>query len=120
MSHEKFRALGAIKVASGYTGSVNVSCLIEVRSLLTMNSSVVSETTLATTYSPAIDVAAIAVANNRIDKFQGFCTQAGQVNSFSNSAHPMQYVRVGFRITGFTGTISLKLPTVTSHRLLGS
>ncbi|SXE69571.1 Uncharacterised protein [Klebsiella variicola] len=120
LSHEKFRALGAIKVASGYTGSVNVSCLIEVRSLLTMNSSVVSETTLATTYSPAIDVAAIAVANNRIDKFQGFCTQAGQVNSFSNSAHPMQYVRVGFRITGFTGTISLKLPTVTSHRLLGS
>lgn len=120
MSQEKFRALGAIKVASGYTGNVNVSCLVEARSLLTMNSSAVSETTLATTYSPAVDVAAIAEANGRIDKFQGFCTQAGQVNSFSNSAHPMQYVRVGLRITGFTGTISLKLPTVTSHRLLGS
>lgn len=120
MSQEKFRALGAIKVASGYTGNVNVSCLIEARSLLTMNSSAVSETTLATTYSPAVDVAAIAEANGRIDKFQGFCTQAGQVNSFSNSTHPMQYVRVGLRITGFTGTISLKLPTVTSHRLLGS
>lgn len=118
MSQDKFRALGAIKVASGYSGSVNVSCLIEVRSLLTMNSSAVSETTLATTYSPAIDLAAIATANGRIDKFQGFCTQAGQVNSFSNSTHPMQYVRVGLRITGFTGTISLKLPTVTSHRLL--
>lgn len=120
LSHEKFRALGAIKVASGYTGNVNVSCLVEVRSLLTMNSSAVSETTLATNYSPAIDVAAIAAANNRIDKFQGFCTQAVQATSFYNKTHPMQYVRVGFRITGFTGTISLKLPTVTSHRLLGS
>lgn len=120
LSHEKFRALGAIKVASGYTGNVNVSCLIEVRSLLTMNSPAVSETTLATNYSPAIDVAAIAAANNRIDKFQGFCTQAVQATSFYNQTHPMQYVRVGFRITGFTGTISLKLPTVTSHRLLGS
>lgn len=118
MSQDKFRALGAIKVSSGYTGSVNVSCLIEVRSLLTMNSSTVSENTLATTYSPSIDVAAIALANGRIDKFQGFCTQAGQVNSFSNTTHPMQYVRVGLRITGFTGTISLKIPTVTSHRLL--
>lgn len=85
-----------------------------------MNSSAVSETTLATNYSPAIDVAAIAAANNRIDKFQGFCTQAVQATSFYNKTHPMQYVRVGFRITGFTGTISLKLPTVTSHRLLGS
>ncbi|HBU9674659.1 TPA: hypothetical protein MDI86_005408, partial [Klebsiella pneumoniae] len=118
MSQDKFRALGSIKVASGYSGGVNVSCLIEVRSLLTMNSSAVSETTLATTYSPAIDVAAIASSNGRIDKFQGFCTQAGQVNSFSNQTHPMQYVRVGLRISGFTGTISLKIPTVTSHRLL--
>lgn len=118
MSQDKFRALGAIKVSSGYTGSVNVSCLIEVRSLLTMNSSTVAESTLATTYSPSIDVAATAFANGRIDKFQGFCTQAGQVNSFSNTTHPMQYVRVGLRIAGFTGTISLKIPTVTSHRLL--
>lgn len=118
MSQDKFRALGSIKVASGYSGNVNVSCLIEVRSLLTMNSSAVSETTLATTYSPAIDVAAIASSNGRIDKFQGFCTQAGKVNSFSNQTHPMQYVRVGLRISGFTGTISLKIPTVTSHRLL--
>lgn len=118
MSQDKFRALGAIKVASGYTGAVNVSCLIEVRSLLTMNSTAAAENTLATTYSPSIDVAAIASANGRIDKFQGFCTQAGQVNSFSNATHPMQYVRVGLRIKGFTGTISLKIPTVTSHRLL--
>ncbi|WP_181414799.1 hypothetical protein, partial [Klebsiella variicola] len=118
MSQDKFRALGSIKVASGYTGAVNVSCLIEVRSLLTMNSTAVAENTLATTYSPSIDVASIASVNGRIDKFQGFCTQAGQVNSFSNSTHPMQYVRVGLRISGFTGTISLKIPTVTSHRLL--
>ncbi|HHL3239331.1 TPA: phage tailspike protein [Klebsiella variicola] len=118
MSQDKFRALGSIKVASGFTGSVNVSCLIEVRSLLTMNSTTVTETTLATTYSPSIDVAAIASSNGRIDKFQGFCTQAGQVNSFTNQTHPMQYVRVGLRISGFTGTISLKIPTVTSHRLL--
>lgn len=120
MSQDKFRALGAIKVASGYSGNVNVSCLVEARSLLTMNSSSVSETTTSTSYSPAIDVAAIAEANGRIDKFQGFCTQAVQVTSFYNSLHPMQYVRVGFRITGFTGTISLKIPTVTSHRLLSA
>lgn len=120
LSHEKFRALGAIKVSSGYTGAVNVSCGVEVRSIFTMNSAAISENTLATNYSAAVDVAALAASNGRIDKFQGFCTQAVQAGSFYNQAHPMSHVRVGLRITGFTGTISLKLPTVTSHRLLGS
>lgn len=120
LSHEKFRALGAIKVGSGYTGAVNVSCGVEVRSIFTMNSSTISETTLATNYSAAVDVAALAASNGRIDKFQGFCTQAVQATSYYNTAHPMSHVRVGMRISGFTGTISLKLPTVTSHRLLGS
>ena len=120
LSHEKFRALGAIKVSSGYTGAVNVSCGVEVRSIFTMNSATISENALATNYSAAVDVAALAASNGRIDKFQGFCTQAVQAGSFYNQAHPMSHVRVGLRITGFTGTISLKLPTVTSHRLLGS
>lgn len=120
ISQDKFRALGAIKVASGYTGAVNVSCLVEARSNFTMNSSVLSESTLATSYSAAVDVAALAAANGRVDKFQGFCTQAAQVNSYSNATHPMSHVRVGMRITGFTGTISLKNPTVTSHRLLSA
>lgn len=120
LSQDKFRALGSIKVASGYTGSVNVSCGVEAHSLLTMNSATVSDNTLSTTYSAAVDVAALAAANSRVDMFQGFCTQAVQVNSFSNSLHPMQFVRVGLRITGFTGTISIKLPTVTCHRLLSA
>lgn len=120
LSHEKFRALGAIKVSSGYTGAVNVSCGVEVRSIFTMNSATISENTLATNYSSAVDVAALAESNGRIDKFQGFCTQAVQATSYYNTAHPMSHVRVGLRISGFTGTISLKLPTVTSHRLLGS
>lgn len=119
LSHEKFRALGAIKVNSGYTGAVNVSCGVEVRSIFTMNSAAISENTLATNYSAAVNVAALAESNGRIDKFQGFCTQAVQATSYHNTAHPMSHVRVGLRITGFTGTISLKLPTVTSHRLLG-
>ncbi len=118
LPQEKFRALGAIKVYSGYTGSVNVSCLVEAHSLLTMNSTAVADNVIATTYSPAVDVAALAAANSRVGMFQGFCTQAAQVNSYSNSTHPLQFVRVGFKITGFTGTIELKLPTVTSHRLL--
>lgn len=120
LSQEKFRALGAIKVSSGYTGAVNVSCGVETRSIFTMNSTTISENTLATNYSAAVDVAALAASNGRIDKFQGFCTQAVQATSFYNTVHPMSHVRVGLRITGFTGTISLKLPTVTSHRLLGS
>ncbi|MDS1018793.1 hypothetical protein RJ629_10515 [Klebsiella quasipneumoniae] len=118
LSHEKFRALGAIKVSSGYTGAVNVSCGVEVRSIFTMNSATISENTLATNYSAAVDVAALAESNGRIDKFQGFCTQAVQATSYYNTAHPMSHVRVGLRISGFTGTISLKIPTVTSHRLL--
>lgn len=120
LSHDKFRALGAIKVSSGYTGSVNVACGVEVRSIFTMNSSTISEATLATSYSASVDVSSIAESNGRIDKFQGFCTQAVQATSYYNTTHPMSHVRVGLRISGFTGTISLKLPTVTSHRLLGS
>jgi hypothetical protein len=77
---DKFRALGAIKVAAGYSGAVNVACVVEVHSIFTMNSSALADTTLATTYSPAVDVAALAAANGRIGKFQGFCTQAAQVN----------------------------------------
>ncbi|HEA1163794.1 TPA: hypothetical protein RVD83_003524 [Escherichia coli] len=117
---DKFRALGAIKVAAGYSGAVNVACVVEVHSIFTMNSSALADTTLATTYSPAVDVAALAAANGRIGKFQGFCTQAAQVNSYSNTLHPMHHVRVGLRISGFKGTISLKIPTVTSHRLLSA
>ncbi|HDH1385628.1 TPA: hypothetical protein PIW43_003559, partial [Klebsiella quasipneumoniae subsp. similipneumoniae] len=117
---DKFRALGAIKVAAGYSGAVNVACVVEVHSIFTMNSPALADTTLATTYSPAVDVAALAAANGRIGKFQGFCTQAAQVNSYSNTLHPMHHVRVGLRISGFKGTISLKIPTVTSHRLLSA
>ncbi|HHN8579316.1 TPA: hypothetical protein ACRR2M_005641, partial [Klebsiella quasipneumoniae] len=117
---DKFRALGAIKVAAGYSGAVNVACVVEVHSIFTMNSSALADTTLATTYSPAVDVAALSAANGRIGKFQGFCTQAAQVNSYSNTLHPMHHVRVGLRISGFKGTISLKIPTVTSHRLLSA
>lgn len=117
---DKFRALGAIKVAAGYSGAVNVACAVEVHSIFTMNSSALADTTLATTYSPAVDVAALAAANGRIGKFQGFCTQTAQVNSYSNTLHPMHHVRVGLRISGFKGTISLKIPTVTSHRLLSA
>ncbi|BEH87973.1 hypothetical protein [Klebsiella phage phiKp_21] len=120
LSQEKFRALGSIKINSGYTGNVLVSCGVEARSIYTMNSSTISDSVLATTYSNTIDVAAIATSNNRIDQFQGFCTPACQVNSYTNQTHPLSYVRVGLKITGFTGTISLKLPTVTSHRLLSS
>ncbi|HCI6016973.1 TPA: hypothetical protein NPN82_004312, partial [Klebsiella quasipneumoniae subsp. similipneumoniae] len=92
---DKFRALGAIKVAAGYSGAVNVACVVEVHSIFTMNSSALADTTLATTYSPAVDVAALSAANGRIGKFQGFCTQAAQVNSYSNTLHPMHHVRVG-------------------------
>ncbi|WP_107333917.1 hypothetical protein [Klebsiella pneumoniae] len=118
LPYDKFRALGSIKIDAGYTGNVNVSCGVEVHSLLTMNSTAVSDKTIATSYSSAVDVAALAATNSLIGAYQGFCTQAIQANSFTNTVNPMQFVRVGLRITGFVGTISLKIPTVTCDRIM--
>ncbi|URY99667.1 hypothetical protein 6993_0053 [Klebsiella phage 6993] len=115
---DKFRALGAIKIESGYTGDVNVRCMAEVRGLTTMNSAAVADSVINTSEGADVNVSSVAEANSRIGKYQGFVTPALQVQSFNNQAKPMTYVRVGLILSGFTGTISLKLPTVTSHRRL--
>lgn len=118
LPYDKFRALGSIIVDSALTGNVNVSCGVEVHSTLTLNSTAIADKTTSTVYSAAVDVGALATANNLLGAYQGFCTQAVVANSYTNTTNPMQFARVGLRITGFVGTITLKNPTVTCDRLL--
>lgn len=117
---DKVRALGSIKIEPGYTGDVKVRAVAEVHALTRMNSTVVENVTIATTEGADTVVSSFAEANGRIGKYQGFSTQALQIQSFNNQTTPMAFLRCGMILTGFVGTIHLKLPTVTTHRRLSA
>lgn len=124
---EVVRSFGSAKVATDFTGNVNIATYYEQYSQITMASGssaapvagASSYTRTNTGYGSVIDLGALSKSKVGLGNWQGFSLPGAKTNINGFKLSPPSYCFIGFRLTGFTGKLSLKFLSVTTQTKMG-